>query len=297
MRKYYRFNSIDTNNALLQNICVPIFCTGEVIEFQSKPLVLSEQITHGNLLRYSPDLCITPKSIQNTINATDLEILFKNPLLFYYKSIKKLEPIPYVLQEAMEAGNVVHKILERATKKIQNNEEFDFKSFILQHFTQEGLKHYITFYEDDILKILKELLLIHNAVQTVKILTETTFEYILQVDGNNFVLKSRADRVDAASDMAIIYDYKTGSDSNFQNEIKNLDKIQLLIPALCLNAKHKCGKYKFIGLGEEVTQQITQDILDSFIQKTTDILRRYFILNQPLEIGKEFYSYTHVARV
>ena len=140
-------------------------------------------------------------------------------------------------------------------------------------------------------------MLIYTAATTVKILTETTFEYTLQVDGNNFVLKSRADRVDAAPDTAIIYDYKTGSDSNFQNEIKNLDKIQLLIPALCLNAKHKCGKYKFIGLGEEVAQQITQDILDSFIHKTTDVLRKYFILNQSLEIGKEFYSYTHVARV
>jgi hypothetical protein len=294
MRKYYGFDSTDTSYTLLQNIGVPIFCTGEVIEFHGKPLVLSEKIVHENTLRCSPNLCITPSNTQRTINATDLEILFKNPLLFYYKTIKKLEPMPYILQEAMEVGNIVHKILEKATKKIQDGKEFDFKSFISQHFAQENLKHYISFYEDD---LLKEFSLIRDSIKTEEISTETTFEYTLQVDGENFVLKSRADRINTITDTAIIYDYKTGSNTNFQNEIQNFEKIQLLIPALCLNAKYKAGKYKFIGLGEEIIQEITQDTLDSFVQKTTDILQKYFVLNQPFEIGKEFYSHTHVARI
>lgn len=290
MKKYYGLELHNPAQTLLEDITSPIFLTSEITELTGVPIFLTEE-SPPHKKHQNAQISISHNEIPQIIPATWLETLFVNPLLFYYQYIKNLREISYRKSDILALGNIVHSILEKATHKVINGDEFDCERFAIDFFTKEKCPHMAIFYLEDIIKTLAEL------PKNAEILPEKNSQYHMYINGVEFTITSRADRIDLTYNGITIYDYKTGSNKNFTQKLKKLEKIQLLIPACASNLENKTGIYKFIGSDDNITQDITEELLEKFQTKTEEFLQRYCINLEPLEAGKEFNGYHHAARI
>lgn len=296
MRHYYGFASKDLTNDFLQNITSSIFCTSDkIFELQTQPLFLTEELKFFNKKYERPHISILDNETPKQISATAIETLFTNPLNYYYKYIKFLKPVEYCKQKTLEVGNIVHKVLENLTLKIINQENINPRLYTIQHFKEKKLQAMVPFYLDG---IIQEYMLIQNIIHNGgQIECEKNFSYNIKVQNYDFEITSRADRIDTIQNNITIYDYKTSSSEKFEKNFQKMEKIQILIPALCFSNYEIDGVYKFIGNNQIIKQKIENELLNTLIEKIQDALSKYFVHKEVLECGEGFYAYQHIARI
>jgi hypothetical protein len=297
MRIYYGFSQPNSTHTILSTIQQPIFFTGTDCPLESSILELEKPPQKHT--KETPTPCpITITETPTKLSATQIETLLENPLRFYYQHIKKLKEIPYKSQKELEIGNFIHKILEEITIKLQENPLFPFQEYIIKLFSGSKFFGMEIFYIKKILEVCQEISQSNNNISAEVKEIQTKVETC----NTTFTITAKADRIDKNPQNITIFDYKTGTIKDYDKKIKKNKKIQLLIPALSFSQTHKQIFGKYISLEhsnqDDIDFEITQEILENFIDEIKIIFETYFI--QKSEIPQDnstLYSYFHVARI
>lgn len=308
MRLYYGFEMPEITGNILQTISTNTIITAEnspFPELQTVKRVLDIQRTSTKKTNNNAQLCIAKSQMPHTLSATQIESLFVNPLAFCYQYIKGLKEVQYTSKISMEIGNFVHSILEFATKEIIKNNQFNFAWYAKDSFAKESggrFKSIEVFYIKPMLDILEN---ITRILQTRSISVETQGIHVkINIQNEIFTITAKPDRVDTLTDSIVIYDYKSGSPSSFtKSSIKNLEKIQPIIPAMFLmestgNLKQFFGNYTFLehSVRENITFEITPELIEQFKEKLSKTIELYCDSGEVLPIGKDMRSFYHASR-
>lgn len=289
LRKYYGFAGFDYRKYMIANINANIIITKfckDFTRFATEEKSLDSNIIYSRKRPNTP-IAIKSDEVPSTIGVTALETLISDPQVFYYKYIKSLDTPRYNLQQNLDLGNIVHNILENAVK----NRDFD-KENIGKYFGSYG--HRAVFFENRLLEIITD---INNKLRNgIKIEAEAGVQIQIVVQDRNFTITAKCDRTDTTPDGVILYDYKSGSDTNFTKSAitKKFAKAQLYIPALALqgSAANITAKYCFLQNKDEseIATEITPDLLQKFQNFVTDLFRIYFIEMQEIEVKEAQYT-------
>ena len=308
MRSYYGFEMPEITGNILETISTNTIITAEhspFPEIQTAKRVLDIQRNSGGKINNNAHLCIAKPQIPRTLSATQIEQLFENPLAFYYQYIKGLREIQYTSSISMEVGNFVHSILEFATKEIIANGQINFTQYTKDYFQKKSggkFQNLEVFFVKAIVCALED---IAKNADTRNIAVETRGVQVqLNVQNEIFNITAKPDRTDSLSDSIIIYDYKSGSQSSFtKNSIKNLEKIQLIIPAMFLlesdgNSKKFFGNYTFLehSVKKNIAFEISHELIDQFKEKLSKAIEMWFFSGEYLPIGKDMRSFYHASR-
>jgi hypothetical protein len=186
-------------------------------------------------------------------------------------------------QTNLDVGNITHKILEIATQ----NPQFARNSIMAQF---KNYAHHAMFYEKTLNLIIDD---IQNKLdKDFKVQAETKFS--IQID--DFIITARCDRIDSYADDITIYDYKSGSSSQFTASAitKKFEKIQLYIPAIAIydDSKNIVTKYYFVQnkVSKEISTIITSNLLNEFQDFAKQILDKYLIKCEEITLTKNYYN-------
>ncbi len=207
---------------------------------------LIEKLDSGNLTPAAPASRPRPTppadARMNTLSITDIETILKNPYAIYAKHILKLRPLDDLEREldAREYGSFVHDVMQRFTKHHALDPakltEASFKQVASEVHAEMKAKGAA---EDIWLKQMEQLApwfirTERDAIRSFeKIITETPAELKLTVNGQQFTIKGKADRLELMRGCNIVNvaDYKTGSVPT-KSEVEKLLAPQLLLEAL-----------------------------------------------------------------
>lgn len=188
-----------------------------------------------------PSLKMRPREL----SATNIEILRRDPYTIFAKYILKLFPLDELDQEAQayDFGNLVHKVLQIFNKKYKhsfpNNAMDELLKIGRDEFaaTEVSSEQYAFWYPRFVKAmewIVAKEQIYRQDIATVH--SEVPGSMVLPVDGRNFVIKAKADRVDETKDGHLnVIDYKTGHGRTCQ-EMETGKAPQLPIEALIAEA-------------------------------------------------------------
>jgi hypothetical protein len=308
MRSYYGFEMPEITLPILKTIFTKTIITAEnspLPESQTMTRVLDIQRTSTKKPNNNSQLYIAKSQMPRTLSATQIETLFANPLAFYYQYIKGLKEVQYTSKISMEIGNFVHSILEFATKEIIQNKKFNFIQHTKDCFNGKAggkFKGIEVFYIKSMIRTLED---IAKNTDTRNISVETQGVNIqISIQNEIFTIAAKPDRVDTLADSIVVYDYKSGSQSSFtKSSIKNLEKIQLIIPAMFLlendgHYKNFFGNYTFLehSVKKNIIFEITPGLIEQFKDKLLRAIEVYCFSNEVLPIASDMGSFFHASR-
>jgi|GEM_PF-4546773 len=308
MRSYYGFEMPEITGHILQTICNHTIITAEnspLPESQIVKRVLEIQRTSVKKANNNAPLYIAKSQMPRTLSATQVESLFANPLEFHYQYIKGLKEVRYISKFSMEVGNFVHSILEFATKKIIQNNQFNFVHYTKNSFQKDHsgkFKSVEVFFIKPMLGILEDIAK-NSATRNISVETQG-IQVQINVQNEIFTVTAKPDRIDTITSSIIIYDYKSGSSSSFtKSSIKKFEKIQTIIPAMFLleingNSKQFFGNYTFLehSVKQNITFEITPELIEQFKQKLSKTIELYLHSGAILPIGNDMRSFYHTSR-
>ena len=305
MRLYYGFDTPDISHNILQTISTKTISTAPTPPFINaterhffKPRQVIARINNN------AQLAILKTQMPRILSATQIELLFENPLAFYYQYIKNLKTVDYASRSSLEIGNILHEIIASATDKIKPNNQYNFTEFVKKEFTKYGdkFKSVEVFHIRAILKILEE---ISQKTLTHEITAETKgISTTVNLNGEIFTITAKADRIDKSSEEIIIYDYKSGSSTAFtKSNINNIKKIQLLIPAMFFaqfeSSQKMFGNYTFLehSIAKNLFFEISPTLIDKFQKKLLETLELYVENGEILPSTGNMRNFYHASRV
>jgi hypothetical protein len=285
LRKYFGFAGNDYQIHMVGQINVPTFMTQNcthLANFAQNVIDVEDKLQYSKRMG-KKSIAINKNEAPKTISATALEMLIADPEIFYYRYIKCLKSPEYIPQINLDVGNITHKILEIATQ----NPQFARNSIMAQF---KNYAHHAMFYEKTLNLIIDD---IQNKLDKgFKVQAETKFS--IHID--DFIITARCDRVDTHKDDITIYDYKSGSSSQFTTSAitKKFEKIQLYIPAIAIydDSKNIVTKYYFVQnkVSKEISTIITNNLLNEFQDFAKQILDKYLIKCEEITLTKNYYN-------
>lgn len=162
-----------------------------------------------------------PAARPRRLSVTQIETLLRDPYAIYASRILRLQPLDRLGEEfgPRYAGNLFHKILEQLTREQMGGAVRDSKRRLHELFEacagDHGLEEtHLRFRRRQIADAFERLA---NWIEArVKLGTPVIIEgkgaWTFKLDGEDFTLSARADRIDALKDGGVhIIDYKTGA--------------------------------------------------------------------------------------
>ena len=162
------------------------------------------------------------------ISATAFTKLLNNPYAFYAEYILRLKELPpfSIDPQAVERGSLIHDILQAFVEKYPNTLPKDAEQKLIalgeNYFDNNSHPIVRLFWKEKFIAMAKEFIYLEKNILRAtshKIFTEIQGKYTLPINDVPITLRARADRIDANSKNAIIYDYKTGA-----KPVKNIEK-------------------------------------------------------------------------
>ena len=263
-----------------------------------------------------PPLEMRPREL----SATNIEILRRDPYTIFAKYILKLFPLDELDQEAQayDFGNLVHKVLQI----FNNKHKHIFPDNALDELLKIGQDEFAAakvsseqyaFWYPRFVKAMEWIVekekIYRPDIATVH--NEISGSINLPVDGRNFVIKAKADRVDETKDGYLnIIDYKTGHGRTCQ-EMETAKAPQLPIEALIAEAggyeevpAKKVSSLRYWTFEKETATNAeqtatamakTEDSLRNLIRAFDDESRAY--LARPVPSKQQIYTdYEHLSR-
>ncbi len=305
MRAYYGFGTPDISTNIIQTIATKIIFTGQNSPFDGITQIFAHTPPSVRKTNNNAQLAISKTQMPRTLSATQIETLFESPLTFYYQYIKGIKAVQYTTQISLEIGNFLHAILEFATKEIIKNPQFNYTAYTENALQKENggkFKGFKVFYIKSLLKILGELS--QNAhTRTTNVEIQGMFATVENGE-TQWIITAKPDRIDILPNSATIYDYKSGSATSFtKNSIKNLEKIQLLIPAMALiknnhASQQMFGNYTFLehSVKKNVEFEISQEKIDAFKTKLLKSIELYVENGEILPTSQNMRDFNHACR-
>lgn len=208
-------------------------CLFYPVSRRSKYHAWLEELNSYHLLptsRPAPGCLLRPSKY----SASSIELLMKDPYIFYTKYILKLKELEAVnlKPSRREFGLAMHHALSKLTIE-DHKDERKFKDKISNEFRAFLVNEHIKmkpYWEQKMIRVTAELFKYFTGCDFV---AEVAGERSLIIEGQSITLTMRADRIDH-SDVKVIYDYKTGAvPSNI--DVRTGRKPQLLIGAYVFN--------------------------------------------------------------
>ena len=234
-----------------------------------------------------PDINYRPKKFSPTSIAT----LMKDPYSVYAKYILNLYPVNDIDSEpeALEFGNLIHKILERYVLEtggkgsLDDLEKIGKEEFYIYEKSGNGIKLWWSRFES-IAEYFSEK---NNEVivEEIKIFVEALGELKLNINDSSCLLTAKADRIEynSKTKSVNVIDYKTGAIPSLAN-MKNGISPQLAIEAMILcNSGYKTlpdieniakieNWHLSVDKKNDTTNKI-DDVMDLIIQTEKNIIR------------------------
>ena len=265
-----------------------------------------------------PSLNLRPRKL----SASGLSALIDNPYVAYAKYILKLYPLKDIEAEpnAIDFGNIVHKVLELFGRQYPKEQPFDAKSILYELgkkvFAENGVdENKMIFWKPRFEKMIDWFLSVDQEERRgiKNIIPEEDGEMTINLPAGDFVLTSRADRIDEYDDGSMtIVDYKTGSSVPSLKAVKSYKAPQLILEALIAEAggfenisSNKVSSIKYWKLGEKVTE-IQGEELDELLaggeRRVKEILHKYDFETVPYEVNPapkycKNNDYEHLSRI
>ena len=265
-----------------------------------------------------PSLNLRPRKL----SASGLSALIDNPYVAYAKYILKLYPLKNVEAElnTVDFGNIVHKVLELFCRQYPKEQPFDAKSILYELgkkvFAENGVdENKMIFWKPRFEKMIDWFLSVDQEERRgiKNIIPEEDGEMTINLPAGDFVLTSRADRIDEYDDgsMAIV-DYKTGSSVPSLKAVKSYKAPQLILEALIAEAggfenisSNKVSSMKYWKLGEKVMEiqgKELEDLLAGGERRVKEILHKYDFETVPYEVNPapkycKNNDYEHLSRI
>lgn len=265
----------------------------------------------------TPDYIYSP-IFPDTLSATNIEMLIRNPYSFYAKMILKLRPKEIIGQDPKisEFGVSIHKILEQYSRNydesISDHLQFilEISYDILQNTTLPSYTKKI--WQTKFIPIAKSFIEFdaERRKHFKYIYPECRGEIDLTIGGKKLKIMAVADRIEVnAQRRAVIIDYKTGTLPNKKDVELGLSP-QLIIEALILVAGgfgiqvvevQQIIYVKFSSSSpyiQTVEIDISKEILAAHLHGMQHLLE-YYVINKHFSLGIDlltYNDYTHLAR-
>lgn len=170
--------------------------------------------------RPSPPLAVRPRNL----SVSDIERWMRDPYALYAKKVLQLEPLNLADEPpgAADRGSAIHDALEQFFKQAQSTWPANPQEALMR----AGETAFAAWkdrpgvwalwwprFEDLARWVLKEHASLQLAGRTIAAL-ETTGQRKFDVNGQQWIVRAKADRIDAEQNGLVILDYKTGSVPN-----------------------------------------------------------------------------------
>ena len=263
-----------------------------------------------------PPLNMRPREL----SATNIETLRRDPYTIFAKYILRLYPLNELDREvqAYDFGNLVHKVLQIFNDKHRHDFPDNATDELLQigrnefaaaEISSEQYAFWYPRFAEAMKWIAEKEKTYRQDIATVH--NEITGSMTLPVDGRNFVITAKADRIDETKDGYLnVIDYKTGHGRTCQ-EMETGKAPQLPIEALIAETggfeevpSKKVSSLKYWTFEKETAttpeqtataMAVTEDSLRRLIRAFDDEDRPY--LAKPVPSNKPIYTdYEHLSR-
>ena len=168
-------------------------------------------------------------------SATEVEKLIRNPYAIYARKILALEPLAAFgfAPDASDRGTLFHQALHMWNKQNDRSEKALLaageKAFVALNFNAEARNFWWPHFRRVAVWLVEEERDLEKNLSSIK--TETTGRLEFKIDGDDYVLTARADRIDVLQNGVVrLIDYKTGS-------LPSVDQVQTgLSPQMTLES-------------------------------------------------------------
>lgn len=267
-RLMYRFSAVSQNSNLKTNESYKSFIFNIL-----KNLDKVNSFKNYEKPNPKPPVDVRP----DTISATRIETLLKDPYVFYAQNILKLNKLQDIDSEleAKDFGIIVHKAIENFVENKWQSVEQLFNEMKRLFYIDSGNNTYLYKFWEARFKQAADIF-----VSEFNRDKENLFKSYSEISGymiinyNNFKYKviARADRVDVLSDNNIrVIDYKTKKSLPKSSDLENGNSPQLVIEALILN------KGSFVS-GEDIINGNCSSV-------------KYYALNGQINSDSECFEY------
>ena len=161
---------------------------------------------------FAPPLTSRPRRF----SATEVEKLIRNPYAIYARKILKLEPLAVFgfAPDASDRGTLFHEALRIWNKQIDRAEKALLaageKAFLALNANAEARNFWWPHFRRVAAWLAEQEIIFEKDLSGIK--TESTGRHEFKIDGDDYILTARADRIDILENGAVrLIDYKTGS--------------------------------------------------------------------------------------
>ena len=180
---------------------------------------------------FPPPLASRPRRF----SATEVEKLIRNPYAIYARKILALEPLAAFgfAPDASDRGTLFHQALHMWNKQIDRSEKALLaageEAFVALNFNAEARNFWWPHFRRVAVWLAERERDLEKDLSSIK--TETTGRLEFKIDGDDYVLTARADRIDVMQNGAVrLIDYKTGG-------LPSVDQVQTgLSPQMTLES-------------------------------------------------------------
>ncbi len=246
------------------------------------------------------------------LRVTEIENYFNCPFQHFVRYVLKLKEKEDFELSPSDIGNICHKAAEIFVSKLMKNFDLDVdvdktaKEILPKAIDEMTAQKLSLLDEADSLKkflhrqvknLFKEIVRDLKKSSFKPYLLEKNLEQQISVDGRNFVLIGRADRIDEAGDYFRIIDYKTGGTGNVLKDLYFGQKLQLFLyqdMAQKFLNKTMAGGYYFSAKLDYSNSEDEKVILKGLAPDDEQIL---LLLDSDIENGKsELHSIAKAAK-